>query len=221
MPDRPIVRSAFNSPQDEFSGQGKKPVVFDILAPDRRTSLLGENLKMVLHVNPKSMQITYTKVIERQQTLGGFVESHWGEAPSEINFEMATGGFVRLFTGLSNVTGPTPSNEDILPSTSKAIGTGGTRRDTIAYDKYLDLLALFKNNGAIYDAYGQIALQGQLRVSFDGGAWDGWFETFAVDENADQPYQFNLTATYKVERERHALRTMNVPLVPTNSRNGV
>jgi len=215
VPDRSIVRSAFQSPADEFAGTGKRPVVFDILAPDRRTSLLGD-LKLVLHVNPSSMQITYTKVIERVQTFGGFVEAHWGEAPSEVALNLATGGFVRLFAGLSNITGPTASNANILPASMQATGVGGTRRDTIAYDKYLDFLALFKNNGAIYDTYGQIALQGQIRMSFDGGTWNGWFANLSVEETAEKPYQFTLTGNFTVDNEKHVLRTINVPLVPLN-----
>jgi len=215
VPDqRQMIRSAFNSAQDRFSGSGKRPVVFDIIAPGSQTSLLGEDLKLVLHVNPESMQFTYTKVIERTQTLGGFVEAHWGNAPGEVALSMATGGFVRLFTGLSNITGPTPSNSSILPTNMQATDTGGTRRDTIAYDKYLDILALFKNNGAIYDTYGNIALQGQILMMFDGGAWWGWFGPFSVEETAEKPYQFALTTTFTVEREKHILRTINTPLVP-------
>jgi hypothetical protein len=160
------------------------------------------------------MQISYTKVIERTQTLGGFVETHWGNAPAEMTLNAATGGFVRLFTGLSNITGVTPSNSNILPTNMQAIDTGGTRRDTIAYDKYLDFLALFKNNGAIYDAYGNIALQGQILVMFDGGMWWGYFTTFSVEETAEKPYQFDLTAAFSVDREKHTLRTINMPLIP-------
>lgn len=217
MPDgTPIIRSAFNAASDEFAGLGKRPVVFDIIGPDRRTSLLPDYLKMVLHVNPSSMQFSYTKVIERQQTLGGFVEAHWGEGPTTIQFSIATGGFVRLFAGLSNITGPTASNSDILPATMQAVSTGGTRRDTIAYDKFLDLLALFKSNGAIYDTYGQIAFQGQILCVFDGGAWYGWFENFSVEETAERPYQFALTTNFIVDREKFNLRTVNVPLLPRN-----
>jgi len=209
-----MIQSAFNFAQDEFAGLGKRPVVFDIIAPDRVTSLLPENLKMVLHVNPSSMQFTYTRVIDRQQTIGGFVEAHWGDSPAEVALSLATGGFVRLFTGLSNITGPTPSNSSIQPTSMQATSTGGTRRDTIAYDKFLDLLALFKNNGAIFDTYGQIALQGQILMMFDGGKWWGWFTTFSVEETADQPYQFAITANFVIDRESHSLRTVNVPLVP-------
>jgi len=209
-----VVRSAFNSAQDGLLGLGKRPVVFDIIAPDKRTSLLGD-LKLVLHVNPSTMQISYTKVVERLQTMGGFVEQHWGQAPSEISLTGATGGFVRLFSGLSNITGPTPSNPDVLPTTMQAQTVGGTRRDTIAYDKYLDFLAMYKNNGSIYDTNGNVALQGQILMMFDGGMWWGYFTDFGVEETAEQPYQFSITATFQVEREKHLLRTINTPISPT------
>ena len=213
MPRRAVIRSAFESSEDEFLGIGKRPVVFDILAPDLRTSLLGE-FKLVLHVNPSTMSFSYSKVIERQQTLGGWVETHWGSAPTEVSFTASTGGFVRLFSGLSNITGPGPSNSDIVPTASQARDVGGTRRETIAYDKYLDLLALFKNNGSIYDAFGTIALQGQILMAFDGGSYWGWFSNFSVEETAEQPYQFTMNSSFIVEKERQVLRTINVPLVP-------
>lgn len=209
-----MVRSAFNSAQDGLLGLGKRPVVFDIIAPDKRTSLLGD-LKLVLHVNPSTMQISYTKVVERLQTMGGFVEQHWGQAPSEISLTGATGGFVRLFSGLSNITGPTPSNPDVRPTAMQAQTVGGTRRDTIAYDKYLDFLAMYKNNGSIYDTNGNVALQGQILMMFDGGMWWGYFTDFGVEETAEQPYQFSITATFQVEREKHLLRTINTPISPT------
>lgn len=204
-----MVKSAFQSPDDEFTGSGKRPVVFDIIGPDRVTSLLPPDLKLVLHVNPTTMGFTYAKTIARQQTMAGFVEYHWGSNPTEIAFNMATGGFVRLYSGLSNITGPTPSN-DKLPPGMQAIDVGGTRRETIAYDKYLDMLALFHNNGSIYDSRGNIAFQGQILVTYDGGAWWGWFTTFTVEETAEKPYQFTLTAAFTVDREVHQTKSVFV-----------
>ena len=192
----PIFKSAFQSPADEFDqNKGIKPVVFDILAPDYETSLLPDNLKMVLHVNPSSMALSYSKVISRIQTKGGFVEQHWGEGARSINFSMATGGFKRLYSGLSNITGG-------------GIETGGTRRETIAYDKYLDILALFHNNGAVYDQSGQIAFQGILKVTFDGGIYYGWFASFSVTESAEKPFLFELTAEFTISHEVMRLRSM-------------
>lgn len=190
----PIFKSAFVSPDDEFSGLGVRPVVFDILGPDMETSLLPEGLRMVLHVNPSSMAFSYSKQIERIQTKGGFVEQHWGEAARSLNLSMATGGFKRLYSGLSNVTGG-------------GLDVGGTRRETIAYDKYLDLLALFHNNGSVYDSSGQVAFQGIIKVTFDGGIYLGWFQSFSVAESADKPYQFELTAEFTIAHEILRLRT--------------
>jgi len=191
----PIIPSAFETRRDEYSGQGKRPVVFDILAPDRETSLLPDDIKLVLHVNPRTMRLNYQKLITRIQTRGGFVEMHWGDALEDINFEMATGGFVRLYSGLSNIGG------------SPEGGRQG-RRESIAYDRFLDILALFHQNGAIYDLNGDIALQGYLQVSFDGGVHIGWFDTdFTITDSADVPYQFTLTSRFIIDKEELQLRS--------------
>ena len=198
--NQPVFRSAFQSADDETnSNLGIKPVVFDILGPDQETSLLPDYMKMVLHVNPSSMAVNYTKVIERIQTKGGFVEQHWGEGLDTLEFNMATGGFMRLYSGLSNITGGTGS-----------IDTEGTRRESIAYDKYLDLLALSHNNGSIYDVTGKIVFQGAIKVTFDGGVYLGFFSDFSVDETADKPYQFTLTSSFTISREILKIRSTPV-----------
>jgi hypothetical protein len=181
-----IFHSDFMSPSDAESGLGKRPVVFDILGPDWATSLLPEDVRLVLHTNPKSMSPKYQAQIIRIQTRGGFVEQHWGDQTIQIDFNMATGGFMRLYSGMSNVTSP---------------DYGGTRRDTIAYDKYLDMLALFHNNGSIYDSRGKVVLQGIIKITFDEGVYLGWFTSFSVTESAEKPYQFEMTASFEVHKE--------------------
>lgn len=195
MPDsNPIFTGAFPAgAADEYSGRGVRPVVFDIVSPDGETTLLPDDLKMVLHVNPNTMSIKYQKIIERQQTKSGFVEQHFGDGTQSVDLDAATGGFMRLYTGLSSVTSPTM--------------TGGSRRETLAYDSYLDLLALFHNNGSVYDISGQVALQGKIKLMFDGGIFYGWFTTFQVQESADKPYQFTLTAAFEVAHEYQTWRT--------------
>ena len=195
----PVFRSAFQSPDDEYNDNlGVRPVVFDILAPDLETSVLPDGLKMVLHVNPTSMSFSWEKVIERIQTKGGYVEQHWGDGARSIDFSMVTGGFKRVASGLSNVTGG-------------GFDTGGTRRETIAYDKYLDMLALFHNNGAIYDTSGSIVFHGILKVTFDGGVYFGWFTSFTANESADKPYQFDLSANFTISHEVLRLRSFLTP----------
>lgn len=190
----PMFTGSFpNGPDDEFSGQDKRPVVFDILGPDQETSILPPGLRMVLHVNPTTMNIKSNRKVERIQTKGGFVEQHWGDDTDGIDFNAATGGFMRLYTGLTNVTAPQ--------------STGGSRRETLAYDAYLDALALFHNNGSVYDINGQVALQGIIKVTFDGGVYLGWFNNFSVSETAEKPYMFELTADMTIDVEIQKWRT--------------
>jgi hypothetical protein len=191
----PVFRSSFGGPRDD-PRQGKRPVIFDILGPDHETSILPGDTKFVLHVNPRSMSMNYAKIITRTQTKGGYVEQHWGDGLQGLGFEMATGGFMRLYSGLSNITAGYGANN-----------LGGSRRQTIAYDKYLDMLALFHCNGAIYDGTGQIVFEGIIRVTFDEGIYEGWFKTFSVAESTDQPYQFTLNADFEVHEEILTLRT--------------
>ena len=161
----PIFQGAFRGPNEADLGRGRRPVIFDILAPDQTRSLLPEDLRLVLH---------------------------WGDAAESISFEAATGGFMRLYTGMSATTHPQG------------------RRQTIAYDRYLDLLALFHNNGAIYDAFGNIAVQGYIKMSFDGGVHIGWFSSFQVTEAAEQPFMFNLSAEFLIHREIMTFRSTGV-----------
>ena len=191
----PVFAPAFRGPESEFDGQGHRPMVLDLLGPDMATSLLPEGLKMVLAVNPSSISFSHSKQIERINTRGGWVEQHWGEATRSISWSAVTGGFKRLYTGLSHVTGG-------------GLDVGGTRRETISYDQYLDLLALFHNNGSIYDESGRIVFQGAIQLTFDGMVYLGWFASFSVTEDAEKPYMFSLSAEFTVHQEVHRLRSL-------------
>lgn len=193
-----MLRGSFESYRDEDLGQGKRPVIFDVVASDRSTSILPNGLKMVLHVNPTSMSFSYSKQTDQVSTRGGFVQFHWGDAAEEITFEMATGGFVRLYSGLSHTTeGPQ------------------SRRQTLAYQRYVDFLALFHNNGALYDRRGAIVQQNYIKVSFDGGVYIGWFDGgLTVTETVEKPYQFAISSKFIIDREIMTFRSF----LPVSSR---
>ncbi len=191
----------FSSPTD--TRRGVRPLVFDVLGPDMETSLLPEGYRLVLHANPQTLNIKYTRSVTRIQTRGGFVEQHWGDGATSLDLEAVTGGFMRLYSGLSNVT---------------STKYGGGRRETIAYDKYLDLLALFHNNGSVYDSQGNIVFQGYTKLTFDEGVWIGWFTNFSVTEASDKPYMFTLSSTFQVHKEMMSWRSTVSSDTPTSRR---
>jgi len=192
--EQPLLHGAFPAGEgDELSDSGRRPVIFDVLGPDKVTSILPEGVRLVLHVNPSSMSVKYQKVIERIQTKGGWVEQHFGDGAQTIDFNNATGGFMRLYAGMSNITSPAE--------------TQGTRRETLAYDSYLDLLAMFHNNGSVYDDADQVALQGTIKITFDEGVYLGQWTSFTMSEEASGPYQFQLTAGFEVQTEVQVWRS--------------
>jgi len=189
-----VFSETFPAREEEgSSGAGKRPFIFDVLGPDQETSLLPEGVRLVLKVNPKSVGIKYAKQIERIQTEDGFVEQHWGDQPTNISMEASTGGFMRLYTGLT--------------STTNADRYGGSRRETLGYDSYLDMLALFHNNASIYDLNGKVVMSGILKLTFDQGVYLGWFEGFNPTESADNPFQFTMSTSFIIKREVQRWRT--------------
>ncbi len=170
--------------RDLTSGNGRQPFVFDVLGPDRETSLLTPGCKLVLEAGPSEVSFSWTKKVEATQTKGGWAEHHWTDEPLSMTFQAATGGFKRLYAGVTGATSPSAPN----------------RRETLAYDSYLDFLALFLNNGAIFDTNGQIAYQGCIKVTFEEGTYLGFFQSFDVQESKDNPFRLTISATFTVDK---------------------
>lgn len=157
------------------SRRGYIPLAFQVTSPyDKTRALLPHAL--IAHVNPQSFAETFTKKVERIQTRGGFVEQHWGDDLGEISVDQSTGAFINLYTGLSSIL----------------------RHRTIAWDRYRDLYDLYRNNGSVYDPYGNIVLQGYVMLMYDRGTYLGYFRTFSMEEAEETPFSFKLAWTFKV-----------------------
>lgn len=152
------------------------PMAFQVTSPvNTRLALLPHSL--VMHINPQSLSESHAKKIERIQTKGGFVEQHWPDELSELSAEGTTGAFMNIYTGLTSVM----------------------RQKTIAWDRYRDLYDLYRNNGAVYDPFGNVVLQGHIMVMYDRGVYLGKFRNFSVNETDDSPFAFKVNWTFKVE----------------------
>lgn len=172
------IPSAFSGSQDTNS---RLPVLFQVLSPDGRTTLLPEAL--VLHVNPSTMNLSYSKLKDSIQTRGGFQEQHFGDQLTDISCEVTSGAFIHVDTGLAVAS----------------------RRDTIAYEKFFHLVDLFKNNGLVYDNKGVVRYRGTIRLTFDGGTFDGSFRSLNINESSTNPFQLTCDFAFKVEREAQSV----------------
>lgn len=138
---------------------------------------------MVLHVNMNSLEESYTKLINRMVTRGGFVEQHWGEELDSLSCSGSTGAFVSVRSGLSVLN----------------------RKASIAYRKHLELVALYRNGGGVYDQRGNLVLYGGVNLHFDSNVYTGYFENLTVNESSDNAFTFNVDLSFKVQT---SLRTM-------------
>ncbi len=151
-------------------------MAFQVTSPlDFRRCLLPHAL--VLHVNPSSLSENFSKKLETLDTMGGWVEQHWFDDLTEMSADGSTGGFLNLYTGMASVM----------------------RKETIAWNKYRDLVDLFKNNGSVYDPYGKIVLQGRIMLLYDRGTYLGHFTNFDVEETSESPYAFKISWGFKAE----------------------
>lgn len=171
------IKGAFERGESRID---RVPVSFGILLPDR-SDLLSDYV-LVSHVNPSSLDERMSQKIERIQTKGGWVEQHWGEELDEISASQTTGAFFDLSHGL----------------TGEAI----FRRNTIAYDRFHDLIELYRNNGSIYNSGGQILFQGRVVVNYASQdrmekRYEGYFINFEVSEE-EKPWSFSLSWSFKV-----------------------
>lgn len=171
------IPSAFSGPDS----RDRVPVLFQVVSPDMDTLLLPDFL--FLHVNPSSLDFSYAKVKAVMNTLGGFVEQHFGDQLTSISASQSTGAFVSVERGVTTFD----------------------RKNTIAYRKYQQLLSVFKSNGSVYDDKGVIQFHGRIRIVFGGGIYDGYFTDFSVDESAEKPYQFDMSWSFKVTKESQNL----------------
>jgi hypothetical protein len=178
MPSQKYI-NGIQSPGAPKAGKAKVPMLFQVISPDGYTPLIPEAL--FLHVNPRNMSLGYAKLVDRTQTRGGFIEQHWGDALTTLSLNSATGAFLNVDQGLA---------------TTK-------RQETVAYDKMMDFIDLYRSNGAVFNDRGAVVFRGTIRLTFQGGVFLGHFTNLTVTEAAETPFMFNLDIGFTIEREVH------------------
>jgi hypothetical protein len=181
IPTRPNQKSTEILSYDD-KGRGKS-FLFTITEPNSLNPLY--DYALAIHQNPESLSEKYTKSKSSTMTYGGFVEWHWPDELDTISCTASTGAFMHRTLGL--MWGPASTQPD-------------TRHDTIAYQRMLQLIDIFKNNGMIYDDFGTPSIRGRVIMAFDRGVYYGHFSNFSVEETSEMSFHFGLSWDFKVER---------------------
>ena len=140
---------------------------------------------LLLTVNPGTFDMSFSKIINRGITRGGYFEEHWGDSLDTISASGSSAAFILPEVGLSVKF----------------------RRETESYRNFMDLIDVYRDNGMIYDDDGVVQTVGKLRLFFDLGIYAGHFESFTHNEEAERPYRFEYNFVFKVDRTVYSFTT--------------
>jgi hypothetical protein len=150
------------------------PVLFTITGPTGAI-LVPESL--VLNVNPTQIAYTFVKKKELLQTRGGWVEQYFADEIDEVAGDITSGAFMNIQEGLAK--------QDPFR--------------TLAYDRMLDFVELYKNNGCIYDIAGKPVFRGSVSMVCDIGVLFGYFTDLNLVLSEDAPALMSGDFRFKVE----------------------
>lgn len=160
----------------------KKGVTQSLTYDDRGEVVVG----LRLGINPTTVNVNFAKIINRTQTMTSWLEEHWGEELDTITFQGFTAAFV--YKDVANFS-----------------GRGGglsveNRKKTTSYKEFTNIIDIFKTNGCTYDSMGFVAERLYILITYDYSSYMGYFESIDVIEEANNPFRFNYTITFKAER---------------------
>lgn len=141
---------------------------------------------LTMLINPSNLDITYSPLITETRTLGGFVHEYWGENLTTLSASGKTAMFVDSEDGL----------------------TVQKSRTTEAYQYFISLLNIYKNNGKGYFAGidantaaranpSKLASLGLVIMIYDSNQYDGYFESFTYTEDASMPFNLEYSFSFK------------------------
>lgn len=158
--------------------------------------------KLVMNINPQNLDTSYTPLINETRTLGGFVEEFWGEDLTTISASGFTSMFFDEKKGMTNE----------FEKTEAIVGAKTTKQ----LSGFLALVNLYKMNGKFYangvndlkdpdsnlNAYksnpNKIYKMGSVYMYYSGISYKGFFETFEFKEQAEKPFFFEYSFSFKV-----------------------
>ena len=165
-----------------------------------------------LSVNPSSISVNMAKIVGRTQSMVGWIEEHWGEELDTITFQGSTAAFVTGGTDTRGSSATATQSQGDIQRFNAAVGVGGLpytnriglttlhRRDSVSYQEFSYLIQILNGNGCEFDSNGLVKRRRFIQISYDYSAYRGYFESIDVTEDANSPFRFTYTVTFKSEK---------------------
>jgi hypothetical protein len=172
---------------------------------------------VILTVNPNSINLNAAKIVNRTQTMSGWLEEHWGEEMDSITFQGSTAAFIwdgptqggQTFEETRGAFNAFVGAEDLGTVYNGEEGNGLAtlnRKSTASYREFTQLMQLMNANAASFDVYGLVKDRLFIQISYDYASYLGYFESFDLTEDSASPFRFIYTITFKSEKTLYKYR---------------
>lgn len=143
---------------------------------------------LFMYVNPAEFSVSYNHVIsDGNKGRDGYIIEHWGLQQPTIS---ASGTIGATYIHASNRNGN---------------ATGGLtqlhRQSSAAYQNFMNLFQIYRNNSYIYNLDRRISVLGSVKIFYDGTIYTGSFDSFSITETETAPftleYKFDFTVRFQ------------------------
>lgn len=136
--------------------------------------------ELIMLINTTNLNLAYIPIITETRTKSGFAQEFWGEQLTSLSSD----GQMALSY---NETGLT--NRDL--------------RSSEAFQNLQRLINIYKNNGKVYDnamISNKLTSVGTVVMAYMTKEYEGYFESFDLNEAGEKPFTLNYSLAYKVTR---------------------
>lgn len=140
---------------------------------------------LIMYTNFTEFSIAYEQILsDGNKGRDGFIVEHWGLQQPRFN---ASGHIGATYIHKTDELG-------------RAAGgvTRALRRGSAAYQSFMSLFQIYKNNGAIYNSHNRIATLGSVKIFYDNTIYTGSFETISVTETEDKPFDLSFAFSFVI-----------------------
>lgn len=161
----------------------------------RKQVLAMQNLPpLMFYVNPNKFDVSYQHIISDGDRGRQFhIIEHWGLQQPTISASGTIGAtYIDSTNGLGQKTGGL---------------TRSLRRESAAYQHFMNLFRIYKNNGYIFNIQNRISMLGSVNIYYDGTIYTGSFDSFSISEAEDKPFDLEYSFEFTVRFEDRISRT--------------
>ena len=157
---------------------------------------------LTLFVNPSEMSVSYTAVQQfTQRTRYGYVFERWGESQPKLSISGSTGAWCAGIDPGSSIGGASgfQVNETDVPTGVQF----ASKRNSAAFQQFISLYHIFRNNGYIYDTIGKseaMLFIGAVAIDYDQMTYVGNINTFEYSYDENNPHRIEWSMEFTVGR---------------------